>query len=293
MKIIWLLAILSLCGTSPFCQAVAQCDNIAGIAAGTADYVYTSARVSHSPRLHFYSAPSAECQLPAFLVTGDTVEVLRRSPQRTESGDIIYYDAGQIRLFVEYAYVRFRDKNGDFATGWVENAGLSEVKNRLSLSKQCQHWKDSDNNHLASREPQYAPVDNQYEVQGKGRVWFYSLPDEQCRSDTVFLLPGDKVSLQEGSTDDFSEAVYYTADRQIVRGWLKTSRLKALNSGDRYREDINPSSTDNAVRVATLNLRHDNVCLFYESKNEKNTIAMVAREDHQSDECRGDADPET
>ncbi|MDU2940500.1 MAG: hypothetical protein E7B59_15180 [Enterobacteriaceae bacterium] len=289
-----LVVALSLCSLSPFTQATVDCDRVAASAAGIADYVYTSARVSASPRLHFYSAPSASCQLPAFLVKGDSVEVLRSSPQRTESGDIIYKDSGTYRLFVEYRYVRFRDDKGNFATGWVEASGLTDLKNRLSISKQCQKWQDGASFEMQHRHQNRAPLpDNLYEVQGEGRAWFYSLPTEQCRSDSVFLLPGDKVSLQETSTDDFIEAVYYTADRQIVRGWLKQSQLKALNNGDRYRDDINPLSTDKAVRAVTLNLRHDNTCVLYESWNEEKAISIIVREDHQSADCRGGGDPDT
>lgn len=139
-----------------------------------------------------------------------------------------------------------------------------------------------------------APVaDNHYQVTGNDRAWFYTMPTEQCRSQSVFLVPGDIISTQEQSKDDFIEAVYYTADRHIVRGWLKKSQLQALNSGDRYRDDINPLSTDKATRVATLGLRHDYQCIFYESWNAKKAIEIIVREDHQTALCRGGADPQT
>ena len=134
---------------------------------------------------------------------------------------------------------------------------------------------------------------NHYQVTGDTRAWFYAMPTEQCRSPSVFLVPGDLVSVQEQSNDDFMEAVYYTTDRQIIRGWLKKSQLQAINSGDHYRDDINPLSTEKATRVATLGLRHDHQCIFYESWNAKKAIEIIVREDHQTALCRGGADPQT
>lgn len=269
--------ILGLCCISSFCFAEENCETLAGIAAGEADYTYQSAQVKTTSRLHFYSAPAAQCQLPAFLIAGDNVEVLR---------SMVLGDS----LSQQYRYVRFRDAKGQFATGWVNAAGLAPENNPLPVSSQCQKWA---NKAMRKRES-LAPVqDNHYQIQGSGRAEFYAMPDEQCRSHTIFLVPGDTVSTQEQSNDDFIEAVYYTADRHIVRGWLKKSRLTPLNHGDSYREDINPLSTDKASRLVTLNLRHDYSCIFYESWNAEKEIQMMVREDHQSSQCRGAGDPET
>ncbi|VUS33280.1 hypothetical protein SB6419_02338 [Klebsiella spallanzanii] len=269
--------ILGLCCISSFCFAEENCETLAGIAAGEADYTYQSAQVKTTSRLHFYSAPAAQCQLPAFLIAGDNVEVLR---------SMVLGDS----LSQQYRYVRFRDAKGQFATGWVNAAGLAPENNPLPVSSQCQKWA---NKAMRQRES-LAPVqDNHYQIQGSGRAEFYAMPDEQCRSHTIFLVPGDTVSTQEQSNDDFIEAVYYTADRHIVRGWLKKSRLTPLNHGDSYREDINPLSTDKASRLVTLNLRHDYSCIFYESWNAEKEIQMMVREDHQSSQCRGAGDPET
>lgn len=269
--------ILGLCCISSFCFAEENCETLAGIAAGEADYTYQSAQVKTTSRLHFYSAPAAQCQLPAFLIAGDNVEVLR---------SMVLGDS----LSQQYRYVRFRDAKGQFATGWVNAAGLAPENNPLPVSSQCQKWA---NKAMRQRES-LAPVqDNHYQIQGSGRAEFYAMPDEQCRSRTIFLVPGDTVSTQEQSNDDFIEAVYYTADRHIVRGWLKKSRLTPLNHGDSYREDINPLSTDKASRLVTLNLRHDYSCIFYESWNAEKEIQMMVREDHQSSQCRGAGDPET
>lgn len=272
-----LLGTLGLCCISSLCFAEDNCDALAGIAAGEANYLYDSAQVKTGGRLHFYSAPAAKCSLPAFLIAGDNVEILR-SIALGDSAD------------QQYRYVRFRDAKGQFATDWVNAAGLAPENNPLPVSSHCQKWA---NKAMRQREILAPAQNNHYQIQGSGRAWFYSVPNEQCRSSSVFLLPGDTVSVQEQSNDDFIEAVYYTADRHIVRGWLKKSRLMPLNRGDSYREDINPLSTDKASRLVTLNLRHDYSCIFYESWNAEKEIQMMVREDHQSPQCRGAGDPET
>ncbi|MEG0803176.1 MAG: hypothetical protein RSG80_18320 [Citrobacter sp.] len=277
-----LIATFVLLGASPFCSAEQDCESIAGIAAGEANYLYDSAKVKTDSRLHFYSAPATECQLSAFLVNSDTVEVLRSS-QRYESTGMLSKDE-------PFRYVRYRGANGTFATGWIKTDGLTPLANPLPVSHACQTWA---NKTMSQREKTPSTASNHYQVTGSTRAGFYSMPNEQCRSSSVFLVPGDVVSAQEESKDDFIDVVYYTADRHIVRGWLKKSQLQPLNSGDRYRDDINPVSTDKATRVASLDLRHDYQCIFYESWNAKTAIEIIVREDHQTALCRGGADPQT
>ncbi|MCS3462652.1 MULTISPECIES: hypothetical protein [Citrobacter] len=277
-----IIAALMLCGVSPFCYAKQNCETLAGIAAGEANYLYATANVSADSRLHFYSAPASGCQLPAFLVNSDTVEVLRSS-QRYESTGMLSKDE-------PFRYVRYRGANGTFATGWVTADGLTPLANPLPVSPACQTWA---NKAMSQREKMPPAASNHYQVIGSSRAGFYSMPNAQCRNSSVFLVPGDVVSAQEESKDDFIEVVYYTANRHSVRGWLKKSQLQPLNSGDRYRDDINPLSTDTATRVATLSLRYDYQCVFYESWNAKNAIEIIVREDHQTEFCRGAADPQT
>ncbi|HGY3856323.1 TPA: hypothetical protein ACNVXR_005417, partial [Citrobacter freundii] len=189
-----------------------------------------------------------------------------------------------------FRYVRYRDAKGMFATGWVAAEGLVPLTTPLSVNPACKKWAHKE---MPQRERMPPVADNHYQVTGNDRAWFYTMPTEQCRSQSVFLVPGDIISTQEQSKDDFIEAVYYTADRHIVRGWLKKSQLQPLNSGDNYRYDINPLSTDEATRVATLSLRPDYQCIFYESWNAKKAIKIIVREDHQTALCRGGADPQT
>ena len=106
-----LIAPLILCAVSPLGYAAQNCEATAGIAAGAADYLYETAQVKTTSRLHFNSAPDVECQLPAFLVNGNTVEVLREA-RSAQSADAPVHT---------FRYVRYRDAKGMFATGWVEH----------------------------------------------------------------------------------------------------------------------------------------------------------------------------
>ncbi|EGT4255469.1 hypothetical protein D8W73_15545 [Citrobacter amalonaticus] len=271
---------ITLCAFSPFGLAKQNCETIAGYSAGAADYRYESAEVKTDSRLHFYSAPAADCQLPTFLAKGDIVEVLRSS--------LRYESEGVVTKEPHFRYVRYRDTQGAFATGWVSAEGLASLTSPLPVSPSCLAWADKA---MPQRETKPPVADNQYQINGNARAWFYTMPDEQCRSHSVFLITGDIISAQEESNDNFIEAVYYRANRHIVRGWLKKSQLRPLNTADHYRDDINPLSTDKAVRVVTLNLRNDYQCVFYESWNEEKSIQIIVREDHQSERCRGNGDP--
>ena len=270
-----------LLGASSFCYANQSGEGIAGKAAGEARWLAESAQVSVD-RLHFYSAPGSECQLPAFLVKGDTVEVLRSS--------VLYGKSGGVSPTHPFRYVRYRDANGAFATGWITEDGLTPLPAPLPVSDPCQAWA---NKTLPTRERDAPPANNHLRVTGQQRAWFYTMPNETCRSRSLFLIPGDKVSAQETSADDFLEVTWYGPDRHMVRGWLKKAQLEPVDSGDRYRDDINPLSTDKATRVITLALRTDYHCVFYESWNAPKAVEMIVREDHQSALCRGGADSET
>lgn len=274
------LLLLSVVSLSSFADE--DCETIGGRAAGEADYLSEFAQVSGPGRLHFYSAPGSECQLPAFLVNGDTVEILRSS--------VLYGKTGGVSSTHPFRYVRYRDSRGTFATGWVTADQLTSLPASLPVSPECQTWA---NNALHAREREAPAANNRYRIQGQMRAWFYAMPDEKCRSASVFLVPGDTVSAQEQSEDDFLEVTWYGADHRIVRGWLKKSQLAPADSSDRYRDDINPLSTDKATRVATLALRTDYRCVFYESWNASKEIQIIVREDHQSPLCRGGADSET
>lgn len=273
---------LLLCAVSSLCLAEESCETIGARAAGEADYLFALAQVTGPTRLHFYSAPGSECQLPAFLVKGDTVEVLRSA--------VLYGKSGGISPTHPFRYVRYRDTNGTFVTGWVAADQLTTLPAPLPISPECLAWA---NDALPARTRNAPSVNNNYRIQSRERAWFYAMPNEHCRSSSVFLVKGDIVSAQEQSDDAFLEVTWYGTDRRIVRGWLKKSQLESTDTGDQYRDDINPLSTDKASRVATLALRTDYRCVFYESWNAQKEIQIIVREDHQSALCRGGADSET
>ena len=54
---------------------LADCLQSEAIATATADFTWSASTVTATPRAHFYSAPSPECRLDAFLVPGDAVQV--------------------------------------------------------------------------------------------------------------------------------------------------------------------------------------------------------------------------
>lgn len=68
----------------------------------------------------------------------------------------------------------------------------------------------------------------------------------------------------------------------------KKERLWQLNHGDSYRNDINPSSLDLAIRVVSLWMNVEYSCHFYEGINNNNRFRLLVREDHQSSRCRGE-----
>ncbi|WHW81502.1 hypothetical protein PXV97_14290 [Citrobacter freundii] len=125
-----LIAPLILYAVSPLGYAAQNCEATAGIAAGAADYLYETAQVKTTSRLHFNSAPDVECQLPAFLVNGNTVEVLREA-RSAQSADAPVHT---------FRYVRYRDAKGMFATGWVAAEGLVPLTTPLSVNPACKKW---------------------------------------------------------------------------------------------------------------------------------------------------------
>ena len=127
-------AFLLLCAVSSSCFANETCETIGGRAAGEADYLFEVAKVTSPDRLHFYSAPGSECQLPAFLVNGDTVEVLRSS--------VLYGKSGRVSPTHPFRYVRYRDANGAFVTGWVTADELTALPSSLPVNHECQTWAD-------------------------------------------------------------------------------------------------------------------------------------------------------
>ncbi|RUT65130.1 hypothetical protein CKG00_00950 [Morganella morganii] len=57
-----------------------------------------------------------------------------------------------------------------------------------------------------------------------GRAWFYSQPDEQCKTDR-FIIRGDRV-LQYRRQGDFAYVNYINSKKKVAEGWIKLSLLE-------------------------------------------------------------------
>lgn len=184
---------------------LADCLQSEAIATATADFTWSARTVSATPRAHFYSAPSSECRLDAFLVPGDAVQVFRLSQSDSQNVD------DKTRPF---AWVSYRDSKGRVATGWMETAALKAQQDTLKPEGVCAaRLRELDG---VQDPPETA---NRYEVTGRGRHFFYTAPDAQCRSQQVFLVAGDTVSVGR-TLPGFREATWYGKDGQMSEaGW--------------------------------------------------------------------------
>lgn len=266
----------------------AKCHDVVVDSAGSADFIQQIQQVTASGRLYLYSAPHPECRLDTFLIKGDPVQAFRESPEYREQPPSVGETVSK------YRYISFRDAQGTFVTGWVPVNQLGPLPS-LNASASCGKQSDAvlqgpETEHILSAE-------NHYQISGEGRAWFYSAPADGCKSSTVFLVPGDGVSVQkQHAKSGFSYLTYYTQDRRIVQGWIKTDRLVAQGGGDVFRDDINPDPAAKAARQVSLLMSLQGQCKFYESfedsDDDETMFTLLVREDHQSPGCRGGADPE-
>lgn len=116
---------------SRFSFAKDDCEFISGEAAGGSEYTYEIAEIKNNIQVYFYSAPAYECRLSTFIVKGDKVEILRRSKAYINNG------LSKENAFI---YIRYRDKNGLFATGWILSDNLFYLKKTLLLNLVCEEW---------------------------------------------------------------------------------------------------------------------------------------------------------
>ncbi|QXG53264.1 hypothetical protein [Pantoea eucalypti] len=73
-------------------------------------------------------------------------------------------------------------------------------------------------------------TDNVYKVGGKGRLYFYSAPDEKCIKREVFVVPGNELYAYVEYKDYYS-VMYVTNDGNQVDGWVKKDRLVETHTG--------------------------------------------------------------
>ncbi|MGY5357541.1 hypothetical protein ACXFAT_06970 [Cronobacter dublinensis] len=257
---------------------LADCLQKEAIATAAADFTSSVSTVTGASRAAFYSAPSPECRLTAFLVPGDTVQVVRLSRSEADDRD----DAAR-----PFAWVRYRDAAGRVATGWMATAALRAQPQALTPQGDC-----------AARLPAAddAPVPDagvHFRVTGSGRHYFSSAPDAQCRSTTLFLVDGDTVSVSRTLPDaGYREATWYGKDGRIVTGWLESASLRATGTHDEWRDDISDSPLARVTRTVSLLLNPNGQCIFYENAQDGGVYRLLVREDHTREGCRGGADPE-
>ena len=79
--------------------------------------------------------------------------------------------------------------------------------------------------------PIFSPPVSQV-VKGKGKVQFYSAPNNHCAMKGVFAVPKDKL-ITQAQTDDGWSSVTYTDPKtgDKLSGWVRTARLKEPTAG--------------------------------------------------------------
>ncbi|WP_263064382.1 hypothetical protein [Dickeya dadantii] len=65
-----------------------------------------------------------------------------------------------------------------------------------------------------------------YQVGGKGRLYFYSAPDDTCLNKQLFIVVGDKVTVYR-QWNGFYAITYYNPAGELFDGWVKGDRLSA------------------------------------------------------------------
>ncbi|MFW0697829.1 hypothetical protein [Pantoea sp. R13S299] len=73
-------------------------------------------------------------------------------------------------------------------------------------------------------------TDNVYKVGGKGRLYFYSAPDEKCIEKEVFVVPGNELYAYV-EYENYYSVMYVTNDGNQVDGWVKKDRLVETHTG--------------------------------------------------------------
>ncbi len=88
--------------------------------------------------------------------------------------------------------------------------------------KQCPAYELSSKNNWITVAPEKAfrPVT------GSGRAYFHTAPVDNCKGNTLFLIPGDQVTI-ENEVDGFSMVRYRNPkSNKDFTGWIKSERLK-------------------------------------------------------------------
>ncbi|MBE9608641.1 hypothetical protein [Chitinilyticum piscinae] len=66
-----------------------------------------------------------------------------------------------------------------------------------------------------------------FAVTGQGRLYFHTAPDAQCRSKTLFVIPGDELIAYSAVQGWFSVMYVNPKTGEDASGWVHAERLKA------------------------------------------------------------------
>lgn len=75
------------------------------------------------------------------------------------------------------------------------------------------------------------PIGSLYTVIGRGRLFFYSAPDERCIQKEIFIIPGDQMNAYT-EYSDFISVMYIDAHGKDTEGWVKRDRLQEVKPKD-------------------------------------------------------------
>nr|WP_261766090.1 hypothetical protein [Pantoea agglomerans] len=73
-------------------------------------------------------------------------------------------------------------------------------------------------------------TDNVYKVGGKGRLHFYSAPNEKCIEKDVFVVPDNELYAYV-EYEEYYSVMYVSDDGDQVDGWVKKDRLVETKYG--------------------------------------------------------------
>lgn len=83
---------------------------------------------------------------------------------------------------------------------------------------------------INNRGVRFDNTDNVYKVGGKGRLHFYSAPNEKCIEKDVFVVPGNELYAYVEYGEYYS-VMYVSDDGDQVDGWVKKDRLVETKYG--------------------------------------------------------------
>ena len=90
---------------------------------------------------------------------------------------------------------------------------------------------DDQNDYSYRRQVYIYPFGVVYSVIGRGRLFFYSAPDERCIQKNIFIIPGDQVNAYT-EYSDFMSVMYIDSHGKDTEGWVKRDRLQEVKPRD-------------------------------------------------------------